>query len=92
MRESIVFEEDSSLGNLRDRVSGSCCHMKCFENVTYGEVEDHIFTMRELTRDEKDMYIMGKLRCQGTEIDARKKSDKDIFTILMIERYVRRHF
>lgn len=69
----VVFEEDSSLDTLREKVSHICCHMKCFENFTYVEIEEHIFTMRELSRDEKDMYIMGKLKSNSTGIDTSQR-------------------
>ena len=54
------FDVDLSLDSLREKLSSTCCHMKCYEKFSYAEIEEHVFTMRVLSRGEKDMYIIGK--------------------------------
>lgn len=53
--------------------SGCSCHFNCFDKIQYEEIKDHILTMRELTRDEKDMFIMGKLTCRNSGMDTSDK-------------------
>ena len=67
------FDVDLSLDSLREKLSGTCCQMKCYEKFLYAEIEEHIFTMRELSRGEKDMYIIGKLKSKGTGMDSSQR-------------------
>ena len=67
------FDVDLSLDSLRKKLSGTCCQMKCYEKFLYAEIEEHIFTMRELSRGEKDMYIIGKLKSKGTGMDSNQR-------------------
>ena len=36
------------------------------DKIPFDEISDHVLLMRELSKDEKDMYIMGKLKSKGT--------------------------
>ena len=47
------------------RRSGCGCQNKCISNFQNEEIFEHILQMRELRKEEKDMYIMGKLKCKG---------------------------
>ena len=47
--------------------------MKCYGTFLYAEIEEHVFTMRELSRGEKDMYIIGKLKSKGTGMDSSQR-------------------
>lgn len=47
------------LNRMRDNFLGGWSYQfNCFDKLQYEEIKHHIFTMRELSRDEKDMYIM----------------------------------
>ena len=48
------------------REKGCSCHWKCMDKIPFDEISDHVLLMRELSREEKDMYIMGKLKSKGT--------------------------
>lgn len=81
---------DSDLNRVRDKISSGCsCHFNCFDKIHYEEIKDHILTMRALPRDEKDMYIMGKLKCRNTGIDNSDKNASDTCIVLMIGRSVK---
>lgn len=68
------LSEDSDFNRVRDKISSDCsCHFNCFDQFQYEEIKDHIPTMRALSRDEKDMYIMGKVKCKSTGIDTSDK-------------------
>ena len=56
-----VFDADLRLVTLKEKTPGTCCHMKCFEKCSYAEIEKHVFTMRELSRCEKDVHYRKKL-------------------------------
>lgn len=46
------------LNRMRDKFLGGWSYQfNCFDKLQYEEIKHHIFTMRELSRDEKDMYI-----------------------------------
>lgn len=63
-------EEEDSIRTVKEKVNRGCgCHFKCYEKFQIKEIIDHIFTMRELNKDEKEMYIMGKLKSKSTGYD-----------------------
>lgn len=63
-------EEEDSIRTIKEKVNRGCgCHFKCYEKFQIKEIIDHIFTMRELNKDEKEMYIMGKLKSKSTGYD-----------------------
>ena len=41
------------------------CQNKCMSSFQNEEIFLHICQMRELRKEEKEMYIMGKLKCKG---------------------------
>ena len=57
--------------------------MKCFEKWSYAEIEKHVFTMRELSRCEKDVYIIGKIKRKVPGWTQIKGSGKDTCTAMM---------
>ena len=36
------FDVDLSLDSLREKISGTCSHMKCYEKFSYAEIEEHV--------------------------------------------------
>lgn len=74
LQECAGLSEESDFNRVRDKISNGCsCHFNCFDQFQYEEIKDHLLTMRALSRDEKDMYIMGKLKCKSTGIDTSDK-------------------
>ncbi|XP_056003731.1 uncharacterized protein LOC125678765 [Ostrea edulis] len=63
-------EEDWENNNLdltiREKIIKGCsCRMDCISNISFEEISHHIYSMRELSKEEKDMYIMGKLKSKS---------------------------
>ncbi|XP_062587812.1 uncharacterized protein LOC134249479 isoform X1 [Saccostrea cucullata] len=70
--------EDVSMSDLgqivREKVNDGChCQMKCISNLSFEEILGHICCMKELSNEERDMYLMGKLKCSGTWDDSGKQ-------------------
>ncbi|XP_062571245.1 uncharacterized protein LOC134233284 [Saccostrea cucullata] len=70
--------EDVSMSDLeqivREKVNDGChCQMKCISNLSFEEIFGHISCMKELSNEERDMYLMGKLKCSGTGDDSGKQ-------------------
>ena len=78
-----VFDADLRLVTLKEKTPGTCCHMKCFEKCSYAEIEKHVFTMRELSRCQKDVYIIGKIKRKVPGWTQIKGSGKDTCTAMM---------
>lgn len=57
--------------------------MKFFEKCSYAEIEKHVFTMRELSQCEKDVYIIGKIKRKVPGWTQIKGSGKDTCTAMM---------
>lgn len=59
-----------------DKLSTGCtCSEKCFTRLERKVVIEHIQNVRELSKQEKDMYIMGALKVNGSTA---KKNQDDI--------------
>lgn len=65
-------EEDTAcngyndLQSLKQNTTTACsCGKNCLKNIGVEEIQNSILTTKELTRDEKDMFIMGRLMCTG---------------------------
>ena len=43
-----MVDVDLSLDTQEEKLSGTCCHVKCFEKCLYDEIEEHVLTMHEL--------------------------------------------
>ena len=55
------------------------CVNNCFTHFTESEVWEHIYNMREMTKEEKEMYIMGTLKQIGTtKLTLKRKERKRI--------------
>lgn len=56
----------SSIQNLKEKVSAACtCGKICLSVVPLEEIQNSILSSNELSREERDMFIMGKLSCVG---------------------------
>lgn len=61
---------------LKDKVNRGCgCHFKYNEKFQVREIINHIFTMHELNKDEKEMYIMLKFKSKsiGDDLSDKKR-------------------
>lgn len=64
-------EEDEEHHNQPDRTTYSCkCKKQCLQAITEETITEHIYNMREMDRESKDMYIMG---CLDTVIISEKR-------------------
>ena len=53
--------------NITEKMDNSCsCRMECMSKFSFHEIHDHICSMRELSKEERDMYIMGKIKSRST--------------------------
>ena len=56
----------SSIQNLKEKVSAACtCGKNCSSVVPLEEIQNSNLSSNELSREERDMFIMGKLSCVG---------------------------
>lgn len=86
-------ELDLEDGNLDCRISetfrnGCSCRMECMSKFTSEEISNHIYSMRELSKDEKDMYIMGKLKSKSTGLSSRHDAKRQRYTYNFDDREV----
>ena len=59
-----------------DKLDAGCsCLRKCLDKLERQNLIEHIQNIRELSRSEKDMYIMGAIKVNGSTA---KKSHEDI--------------
>ena len=59
-----LYNDDDIMVKIRQQKENGCgCQSKCLSMFNNGEIFEHILQMRELRKEEKDMYIMGKLKC-----------------------------
>ena len=50
------------------KITGDCgCLAKCINQFEQDEIITHIISMRELSKEGKDMYLMGKLKSKGVD-------------------------
>lgn len=67
---------------LEQNMSGDCgCHKKtCWKQFSCNEVHSHILTLRDMEKNEKEAYIMGKLQASQHPVNsvthARKKKSR----------------
>ena len=60
------YSDDDIMRSIqRQRQSGCGCQNKCMSSFQNDEIFEHICQMRELRKEEKEMYIMEKLKCKG---------------------------
>lgn len=78
---------------LEQHMSGDCgCDKKtCWKQFSFNEVYSHILTMRDMEKNEKDAYIMGKLPASRQPLEsvthARKKQKGRHVTLLVRRVY-----
>ena len=54
------------------------CRMECMSKVSFHEIHYHICSMRELTKEERDMYIIGKLKSRSTSSVSSRHNVKNL--------------
>ena len=90
-----LYSDDEIMVKIRQqKENGRCCQSKCLSMFKNGVIFEHILQMRELRKEEKDMYIMEKLKCKGISSDENDtaKRGKGTRFMLMIVRFVRMLF
>ena len=56
----------SNIQNLKEKVSTACtCGKICLSFVPLEEIHNSILSSNELSREKRDMFVMGKLSCVG---------------------------
>ncbi|KAH3748913.1 hypothetical protein DPMN_183402 [Dreissena polymorpha] len=73
--DSDAFSQDDSIRRFHE--SGSGCAKKCPDKFNASQIRTHILDTREMTREEKEMYIKGCLS-EGTTNDTTKRGKKRI--------------
>ena len=71
--EDVIEIEDDGF-NVGDFVCK--CSVNCMAPFTKDDVDTHILTVREMTKDEKEMYIMGVLREIGVDKQKTWRGDR----------------
>lgn len=63
---------------IQRKISFKCnCSNNCFENSSATEFRDHIYRLREMAKDEKEMFIMGSVKQIGSKkITSKRKECK----------------
>lgn len=70
--------EEENPGTEEDLNSFKCnCLNNCFEKFNATKIRDHIYRLREMTKDEKEMLIMGSIKHIGNKkITSKAKENK----------------
>ena len=72
-----LYNDDDIMIKIRQQKETGCgCQSKCLSMFNNREIFEHILQMRELRKEEKDMYIMGKLKCKGISSDVNDTAAK----------------
>lgn len=61
---------------VQENMQTGCCRNNCYNSIDSNEIYMHILQMRELTSEEKDMYLIGKLKCKGIEGNGNEEKRK----------------
>lgn len=71
-------EEDEDISHIKQLVKDGCsCKQECSNGIDVEKAFDHILSVREMTKEEKEMYIMGALiNSCGEETTKRGKKRK----------------
>nr|XP_034337696.1 uncharacterized protein LOC117692787 [Crassostrea gigas] len=87
--------DDPNLFKIRDvKIRGCGCKNKCVSIFSDDTLYSHILNMREMSKEEKDMYIMGSLvdSCKETTKRGKKKNtfraDFHVFRGKGLQKYV----
>ena len=60
--ENDRLSDDEEEGCTDESIGSGCnCQQKCLLNIPRDQIQDHIFNLREMDKESKDMYIMGAL-------------------------------
>ena len=81
--------------NITEKMENSCsCRMECMSKFSFHEIHDHICSMRELSKEERDMYIISKIKSRSTgSVSSRHDAKRQrLSTVLMTERCVKMRF
>ncbi|XP_053392297.1 uncharacterized protein LOC128554982 [Mercenaria mercenaria] len=66
LNQTDEFDEDDpqrDLATIKHKLQEGCgCKLCCFKGVTVGVVLDNILRMREMSKDNKELFVMGNLR------------------------------
>ena len=72
-----LYNDDDIMVKIRQQKETGCgCQNKCLSMFDNVEIFEHILQMRELRKEEKDMYIMGKLKCKDISSDGNDTAAK----------------
>lgn len=52
------------------------CSNNCFENFNATEIRYHIYRLREMAKDEKEMFIMGSVKQIGSKKITSKRKER----------------
>lgn len=73
--ESDTDDPQSDIDNLEDIYYSGCgCSKNCFQQFTLCRIQENILSLREMAKNEKEMFIMGTLKKIG--MDGRCKGER----------------
>lgn len=75
--DNVSCNGNSDIQSLKEKVLTSCsCGKNCLDSVPLDDIQNSILALRELSREERDMFIMGKLSCNSNSCTQRGKERK----------------
>lgn len=75
--DNVSCNGNSDIQSLKEKVLTSCsCGKNCLDSVPLDDIQSSILALRELSREERDMFIMGKLSCNSNSCTQRGKERK----------------
>ncbi len=78
-QDDIPDEENTEKNPDKEEDSNSfkCnCSNNCFENFNATEIRYHIYRLREMAKDEKEMFIMGSVKQIGSKKITSKRKER----------------
>ncbi|KAH3800796.1 hypothetical protein DPMN_154439 [Dreissena polymorpha] len=79
-----VLHECDELASLHKFMQGCGCKKHCAKNFSLGKIQEHVCTMRELSKEEKERFLMGVLtdaKCETTKRGMKSQRDRTHFYV-----------
>jgi hypothetical protein len=78
IENSVVHDSEGENSEAEDEFTCNCSG-NCFDNFSKSEITDHIYRLREMTKEEKEMYIMGSMKRVGNrKVTSKRKERKRV--------------
>ncbi|XP_048771609.1 uncharacterized protein LOC125677540 [Ostrea edulis] len=75
IENSVVHDSNDENTEVEDEFVCNCSS-NCLDNFLKSEITDHIYRLREMTKEEKEMYIMGSIKKVGNKKVTSKRKER----------------